>query len=1129
MNIIPSLNLNKHPNKVEDYNLTDAVNVVISKDNSLIQSEPKLNDDNISTKLNKVIKDLAQRDVNYTIVYVCPCSKELIIFCKDIKDDNSIYLFRYSEIYDEVKYSTTIEYNGGDFIATSIYNNNELIIAISEYFDDDSKKIPLKTINLGEFNKEPFNSNISQLVNTNLHSICPKVRIPSIRFDYCKNSAYKGWYYIFIRYKISNNNYTQWFNTNESIFIDDYSDSSLLEFFRVGDKPENLAGGTSDSYTKNNSYVKANINISDNKDITNKSFIVIIDELVNGENNLDTNYDSFQLGFICISKTYSKAYKTTDLNITNHSYIAFNFNSNAVEEYNIKEIINSYYNYFNVKAMTVYSNKLYIANYKENDNEEELVKKCNNIDITINYSTTIPNYNIDEKDLVIDNVYNNFGIYPGVCYNYFIHFVDKYGYITKGINISNFKNIYLQDETITLITNKIGNVLVSYNPNVDESINIISSGINLSYVPEGYEGWFVSYEKLESNIKHVGVIIKESDKVYNFYNDTLNINNSIDLNINKIKIFNDIKILNEADKTENNANYIDLTNTIFLLSNLYKTYDIANIKIHVADSIDNILQSTRLNIEINESPNIDTSIAVLYDDNIFDYYVNKNKTLIPCSNVTYKGTYCKLNIKSCFISKNHAIVWDGKSFYNTNTSSFNAVNAAKYLQLISLKPFELYNFYYPSIVPIESVQYNNKPDIKFFPYTVKDINKDEQDAFRVGNIIECKNTIDVFKQPQVSVDELYPKALDWYDKSIDYKETYGKTIRRSNVIQDESDTNAWRYFETEDYKIINENKGNIVKLIAIGYYFICHTEHSMFLFNATNSLKSNTNSNIQLSDVDIWDIKYKELVTSELGYAGLSNKDHSILGSFGYIFYDKDNKAIYRYDNNSINRIDGNIINFIDNINDYDVNIVDDKYNNRVLFNFHKEDSIVLSYNYSTNTFVSRHEYTYDFGISTKELSYFVINNKIVKYNYNDYYDSSISVMINTDNYNMKYLNFIKYNISNINKRLINDFSPINKLNNTYAGDYIRIYNDVCDTDYIDISTSIADLNKVSNYKKPYWRMGNWHFNYIRNNISNHEVYDGKDYSKMFGNWFIINMTCNTNKQIEYENIDVDFSNAEII
>src|SRR5574344_641157 len=104
MNIIPSLNLNKHPNKVDNYNLIDAVNVIISKDNSLIQSEPKLNDYNISEKLDKAVKDLTQRDTNYNIVYIHTCSKELIIFCKDTNDDDNIYLFRYSEIYDEVKY-----------------------------------------------------------------------------------------------------------------------------------------------------------------------------------------------------------------------------------------------------------------------------------------------------------------------------------------------------------------------------------------------------------------------------------------------------------------------------------------------------------------------------------------------------------------------------------------------------------------------------------------------------------------------------------------------------------------------------------------------------------------------------------------------------------------------------------------------------------------------------------------------------------------------------------------------------------------------------------------------------------------------------------------------------------------
>lgn len=1126
MNIIPSLNLNKHPNKVDNYNLIDAVNVIVSKDNSLIQSEPKLNDYNINEKLNNAIKDLIQKDINYTIKYIHPCSKELIIFCKDVNDDDNIYLFRYSEVYDEVKYSTTIEYNGGEFIVSSIYNSNELIIAISEYFDDDSKKIPLRTINLGEFNKTysiDNDNNINQLTNTNLHSLCPKVRIPSIRFDYCKNSAYKGWYYVFVRYKISNNNYTQWFNTNESIFIDDYTNSSILDFYRY-DYEWTAPNGDIQNYEV---HCIADVNISDNKDITNKSFIVIVDELINGENNLDTNYNSFQLGFICISKTYTKAYKTTDLAITNHSYIAFNFNSNSIEEYSAKEIIKSYYNYFNVKAMTVHSNKLYISNYKENNYEKDLIHKVNNIDITILCDTVVADTIVSDNGVYIENVYKTHGIYPWAYYNYFIHFVDEYGNCTKGINISNFKNIYTDNDNIKIIANKIGNVLISYDLDYDFTMTRINSAIHLSHIPDGYVGWFISYEKLENNIKHIGIAIKESDKTYNFYNDTLNINESIDLNINKIRFYNSIIVDNNVIEDEG-KHYLhaNLNKNVRLTNTNYKDYDIANTKIYAADSINNILQSSRINIKINNNPDITTAIAILYDDNVFYYYTNKNKILIPCSNIIYKGTYCKLNIKSCFISENHAIIWNGKSFFNTTNSAYNNINATSKRELRTHTPFYLYKFYIPIEIPIESSQYNNKPDIKFYPYNFKD-GGDEYDAFNVGNIIECKNTIDVFKQPQVSIDELYPKSLNWYNDSIDYKEVYNKTIRRSNVIQDESDVNAWRNFEIDDYKIINENKGNIIKLISIGYYFICHTEHSIFLFNATNSIKSNNNENIQLSNVDIWDIDYKELVTSELGYAGLSNKNHSILGSFGYIFYDKDNKAIYRYDNNSVNRIDSDIINFIDNLKDYDVNLVDDKHNNRVLFNFHKNDSIVISYNYNTNTFVSRHEYNYKFGISTKEISYFVVNDKIVKYNYNDYYNSNISVIVNTNNYAMKYLNYIKYNINNIDKKLINDFSPIHKLNNTYAGDYIRIYNDVCDTDFINISTNIDDLNKVSNYKKPYWRMGNWHFNYIRNNISNHEIYDGKDYSKMFGNWFIINMSCNTNKQIEYENIDVDFSNAE--
>lgn len=1127
MNITPSLNLNKHPNKVDNYNLTDAVNIIVSKDNSLIQSEPKLNDYKINIKFQEEYSNfIGNKDNNYDILYIHACSKELIIFCKN-HDKNNVDLFRYSEIYDKVKYSTTIEYDGGEFIISSTYNNNELIIAISEYFNDDSKKIPLRVINLGEFNKDIFDNNINQLINTNLHSICPKVRIPSIRFNYCKNSAYKGWYYIFIRYKISNNNYTQWFNTNENIFIDDCSNSSLLDFFRYDGKYKNDLLST-EAYKVHST---ANIQLSDNKDIVNKSFTVVIDEIINGENNLDINYDSFQLGFICVSKTYTKAYKTTDINITNHTFIAFNFNNNSVEEYSAKEIIATYNNYFNVKAMTVHSNKLYIANYKEKDNEQYIINKCRNIDITISY--TIENIDIENNDgtINIKDVYKTASIYPWAYYNYFVHFIDKYGNITRGINIGNFRNIYTENNNIKLVTNKIGNTLISYDLPYAFDSSIIKSSINLSYVPTDYCGWFISYEKLENNIKYAGVAIRFSRKIYDFYNDSINYLDTLDLNVNKIRIYGKVAIDdNIIEDSTKKSLFANLNKKITVIDSDYIEYNIVNIKPYVADSINNILQSSRLNIEtdVDNLNQESTVIAIIYDDNIFDYYTNKNKILIPCSNIIYKSNICNLNIKSCFISNNHAIVWNKKAFFNNTDSIYNNINALTKDELKTYIPFILYSFYFPTNIPTESLQYNNKPEIKFFPYSFVE-DKEEYNGFNVGNIIECKNTIDVFKQPQVSVDELYPKSLDWYDNDINYKENYNKTIRRSNVIQDESDTISWRKFNIEDYKIITENKGNIIKLVSIGYFFICHTEHSIFLFNSTNSIKSNENNNIQLSDVDIWDINYKELVTSELGHAGITKKEHSILGSFGYIFYDKDANAIYRYDNNSINRIDKNIINFIGNIKDYNVNIVDDKYNNRLLFNFYKDSSIILSYNYITNTFISRHSYNYSFGESTKETTYIIKDNNIIKYNYDDYYDSNISIIINTNNYFMKYINFIKYNISNVDKKLINDFSPINKLNHTYAGDYIRIYNDLCDTGTINISTNINELNKVSNYKKPYWRMGNWHFNHIRNNIANHDIYDGKDYSKIFGNWFIINIACNTNNQIEYENIDVDFSNAELL
>lgn len=67
---------------------------------------------------------------------------------------------------------------------------------------------------------------------------------------------------------------------------------------------------------------------------------------------------------------------------------------------------------------------------------------------------------------------------------------------------------------------------------------------------------------------------------------------------------------------------------------------------------------------------------------------------------------------------------------------------------------------------------------------------------------------------------------------------FDKTIRRSNVIQDESEVNAWRIFPIEGYKNITENKGSITNLVGIGYYLLVHTQHSMFMFDISAALKT---------------------------------------------------------------------------------------------------------------------------------------------------------------------------------------------------------------------------------------------------------------------------------------------------
>src|SRR5690606_10556073 len=102
--------------------------------------------------------------------------------------------------------------------------------------------------------------------------------------------------------------------------------------------------------------------LSNTSDIASESFKVDIS--VNNTNK----YDKYQIGIMCTSKSYTKAFKTSDIdfnenytvNGSNNVY-GYTFDNNSLSEYSAEELIEDNYNYFNAEHVINYQNRLYIS------------------------------------------------------------------------------------------------------------------------------------------------------------------------------------------------------------------------------------------------------------------------------------------------------------------------------------------------------------------------------------------------------------------------------------------------------------------------------------------------------------------------------------------------------------------------------------------------------------------------------------------------------------------------------------------------------------------------------------------------------------------------------------------------
>lgn len=1504
MNIIPKLNLNDNPRLSDNLSLNDSYNMMLSKDGNLTTENSIQTNDVINNSIENYVGNFT-----YSIIYCISCNTELVLFVYNRNiTSNKIIIFRYNEEYDKCyPIIDDFEYFGGKLVGDFTYNKDNLIISVGEYNENRINNIPLRVINLGKFpaskeeldNKTFINPDDKlALYDNRLHPICPEVIIPKVTTERINGNSYKGWYYIFIRYKISNNTYTKWLNTNESIFVDEYHQENIIDYhiskyWNTDDEFREKYEAEEDTAAK----IEITEYISNNTDISSNSFKMTFD-------NLDSKYNIFQVALICLSKSYTKGFKSEDINIykdENDNSIVNIVNFSGFNEYAVGDIIKSYYNYYNVKTLHSYNNRLYIGNYNEYEktidvsnisikmdffrkdvssyyvdkqpqpstikaiNENVNLLSGNNFigngwdgstipDNTINYNgetiSVVTNpisfiktihlganpgdvietetcnagdlitiglrlsakmrynnqitelevgkyyhtvefkrvglligheiewifdgdgektgkgqyiisktgktsfrslcliygsslaedfapwlkfiehdqhkiinypYNItptseyrkylfiaitrvDNDNKVIYNNYNDEGSYDiikvndedvpfynksgstinfrkgyygspygqvfedkwffkdskiNICssddavyriyddktfvcnpyswemdwfknyagdklidqpttpdtpidkekvtssysnkvvdscglstneyYSFYIHFINKYGEVTKGYPISMFdiknsvigtsKSLFELEKYeshidvgndplfgnknyayVDKVTNKLGLLLLSlkyrYNDYVYDNTSTNSDEFYKYYfkftidkIPDDYVGYFMSYEKLDKTLLYAGLAEDSGINQINFYNDRLNFDDSIDFMFDKVVISK----CNISFPNSTTFNHIATQNLIG--DNYIKTYDVLEKNVKVCDAFNNIGRSTCLVLKINKSDvvtgNNDYIIKNCYfcclvNSDHKNKYCNNNKYLIPCSQVNYSTENPVIgNPKTVFVTNNTVLYYMG-NFYNTGLNIFQKPQEVNR----SVENIHAITFKYKDYVPFESVCFNNKPSVVFFPFVgLSNTSKDTKQSFKTGCIVESKNTYDLFELRQITYDTQYPAILNNYDKNIIYTGTFTKTIRRSNVIQDESSVNNWRNFEVEQYKNINENKGSIVKIFGLGHTFMVHTEHSIFVFNNLDSIKSsNENTDIQLASIDIWDVNYQEFFTSKLGFGGISKEHHGIIDTFGYIWYDKYNNRIYRIDNNKFNAIDNNIKCYLDNIRPDDVIFANDKEHNRLIMCFYKNYKAIdtISYNYNINEFVSRHKYYFINAYTTKKNLYLFdniyfynfIENHYLDINVLPFYDDGfdgayIDIIVNVNYFDIKFIESIRYKLNQIITTQNDDNKRTKVKDIYYPGDYIRIYNDINDTGNIDAKTPDPNnnINKVENYNKPYWNLGNWNFSCIRNNIAdyiNNKLTD-KEVSRFYGNYFIVRFIFNyNNNRIEFESLDYKLTDKRI-
>lgn len=537
------------------------------------------------------------------------------------------------------------------------------------------------------------------------------------------------------------------------------------------------------------------------------------------------------------------------------------------------------------------------------------------------------------------------------------------------------------------------------------------------------------------------------------------------------------------------------------------------------------------NITINQTSNFKTYTAI---SNANDLYLSDNKKLVSLGFIEYQ-TYkpSTPNYSFTYGYKNVPYNYDFYRCFNSiiffrNTGVIINQTESNHISVISGKEFYpatkpdspfyphvgIIKYWHETHYPLFLKELNQAPETIFYSYykhqgEVKSPDGEEAETtatYKDANQYQRKSLVlnpqyvnDLYKLDPIYYDYT-GKILVNYDKRLvsNQLETYNKTIRRSDVIQSESIVNSWRFFRPENYKIITEDKGAINNIVGIGNYLFAHCEHSLFLFDITDSLQA-LDKNVQLLQPDSFEVAYKEVFTADKGYGGLQDHISWICDEFGYIFFDRSAKKIYRYDGGQLKDMTEGVENLIKIVKPEEIWFGNDRERNRIMANVRSyDDNLILSYSLFANGWSSTHSYiaNYKFiGLKDKLFIPNVIGNNLTITHYIDSefnkfslpvgnidndgsYKSFIDVVFTSPNYNkIKVLDFITYII---NKEPADNFELLQ----------LEIFTNCCYSGVIDIS---QERKKVAEYKKPYYDFERWNFNWFRNvidKIENGDIVD---------------------------------------